>query len=99
MSSGGRRRCKRSTSSRRIKPRAALQTFHRPLAAFLASLHHHEDPRRAGVGRQVDFADIYQANSWIAQLAFENGFDLLAQGFTQPFPMIFLSTPSNITPR
>ena len=47
----------------------------------------------------MDFAYIGQPDARIAQLAFEDGLDLLAQSFAESFPVILLAAPfQRITP-
>ena len=70
-----------------------LQALHRFQGLFVVSGyydHHACGPR---IGGQVNLAHIHKADAWIAELPFDNRLDLLAQGFTEPFPMIFLPAP------
>ena len=74
-------------------PAGSLQPFHGLEGSVVVSLDHDHHAGRAGIGREKDFADIGQTNARISQFSLENGFDLFAQGFAQPFPMILLTAP------
>ena len=53
-------------------------------------LDHHEHASRARVRSQLDFANIDQANARIAQFAFQNRSNFLAQSLAQPLAMVLL---------
>ena len=57
------------------------QSFEGRRSFVIVALDGYVNPRGTGIVRQGHAADGSQANSGISQLAFENGFDLLAKGF------------------
>src|SRR5690348_46443 len=58
------------------------------LGFLLSALHRHQDVGGFAIRNQLDLGYIDQANPGIAQLAFQDGFDLLAQGLAQPLAAI-----------
>src|ERR1019366_1789900 len=65
---------------------------------FIAGNRNH-DPSGTRVLSHDHRADAGQANARVGQLAFEDGFDLLADGLAQPPAMIFLPTMLHDIPR
>jgi hypothetical protein len=70
-----------------------LQSFHRRGRSNVVSLDYDHHAGRAGIGCKKHLAYICESNARISQFPLENGFDLFAQGFSQPFPMVLLTAP------
>jgi hypothetical protein len=65
------------------------QSLQRPFRFFVISIERYEDSRRARILGEHHAGDADQPNARVAKLAFDDGFDFLSQGFSEPFPMIF----------
>jgi hypothetical protein len=62
-------------------PDGCAQPFEGGRGFVVVALHRHVHARGTGIIRQSHAADRSQADPRVSQLAFENGFNLLAQGF------------------
>jgi hypothetical protein len=65
------------------------QSLQRPFRFFVISVERNEDPRRARILGEHHAGNADQPNARVAKLAFDDGFDFLSYGFSEPFPMIF----------
>src|SRR6266403_3694892 len=75
------------------------ETFQGPLGLGLIAGNADHDAGRTRVLSHDHGADAGQTNARIAEFAFEDGFDLLADRLAQPSAMIFLATMLHATPR
>ncbi|SPE45320.1 hypothetical protein SBA7_780001 [Candidatus Sulfotelmatobacter sp. SbA7] len=71
------------------KPDGRGQPLQRAFGFFVVSIERDEDMRRARVLGQDHAGDADQPDSWVAEFALDDGFDFLAQGFPEPFTMVF----------
>src|SRR6266536_4703325 len=69
--------------------RRGHQSFQATLALFVTSVHRYENPRRARILGQLHSGHAGQPNTRIAQLAFDDGFNLLPQGLPQALTVVF----------
>ena len=75
-----------------------VQALHGSLRFLIASLHHNHYASGTGIVCQAHFADVHQANARIAQFAFDDGFNLFADGLSQPAPMMLYPSPLQLFP-
>jgi hypothetical protein len=68
------------------------QSLQRAFSFFIIALDYHEDPGRARVASELHAAYARQSDAGVAELAFHDGLNLLAQSLAQPFPVIFSPT-------
>src|SRR5579862_1620857 len=66
------------------------QPCERKLRFGIVAFHGDQNTRRTSILSQFHRAHVYPTYSWITQLAFDDGLDLLAQRLGQPLAMIFL---------
>src|SRR5215470_8555291 len=72
------------------EPQCSPQSLHRAPRFLVITVYGDENPRRARIFGECNLADIDQSDARIAKFTFNNGFNLLAQGFFQTLAMIFL---------
>jgi hypothetical protein len=78
------------------KSAGSLQSAHGLAGVLFVSFDNDHDASGAGIGREVHFAYIRQANAGIAKFSLENGFNFLAQSLAEPFPMVLLTAPFQV---
>src|SRR6202035_1488651 len=69
-----------------------LQTLQAFVRILVIAFNIHPNLRRPTIVRDVDGGHAHQANARISQLAFDQGFDLLAQSLANPPAMVFQPT-------
>src|SRR5215471_6162917 len=75
------------------EPQCGRQSLHGAPGLLVITVYGDENPRRARILGECNLADIDQSDARIAKFTFNNGFNLLAQGFSHALAMILLPAP------